>query len=208
MDNNQLAIDSLKFKCDQCASCCRNWKGLILISLHEINNIAEKLNLTLEELFKDFIHFEETKYKYNDREIDLTYFGINQINNQCVFLNDNKCIIHEFKPFLCKIYPFWSIIMQDNIKFKEYSRLCKGFNSKNGIYYNTDQILKNLKREQKYLQDLNRIALLINTIDENEILQDLINNIELDMEFDEDAIYLLRKNLIIEKIRILINQNS
>ncbi|MHA1752082.1 MAG: YkgJ family cysteine cluster protein [Candidatus Helarchaeota archaeon] len=207
MDEHPIIIDGLKFKCKQCAECCKKWKGTIYISIYEVKLIAEKLNLTLEELFNKFIHFEEEKCVYCGQELNLTYLAVNQINNRCIFLDKNdKCIIHEFKPFLCKIFPFWSIIMENKTKFEEYSELCSGVNTPDGDYYTKDQIRKFLINEENYLQNLNRIALIMNSIDENEILALAIG--DLDLDIDMDAIDCLKNSLIIEKIRILTNMNS
>ncbi|MHA1231201.1 MAG: YkgJ family cysteine cluster protein [Candidatus Helarchaeota archaeon] len=209
MKNNSIVIDHLLFKCEKCASCCKDWKGTIYISIGEIESIANHLNLTLEEIFNKFIHFEEEFFIVDNTELKLTYFVVNQINNRCVFLKENnECIIHEVKPFLCKIFPFWSIIMKDKEKFSEYSRKCKGLNRENGIFYDINKIKELLNQEENYLQNINKIALIMNTIDESELLENIFDLIDPDLTMDEDALEYLKKNIIIEKIRILINQNS
>ena len=61
----------------------------------------------------------------------------------------------------------------------------------------------------EYLENLNRVALIMNSIDENAILETIMmDKLDIDYEIDADAFNFLKNNLIIEKIRILINQNS
>ncbi|MBD3227493.1 MAG: hypothetical protein GF329_04820 [Candidatus Lokiarchaeota archaeon] len=207
--SNNFITDGFRYKCARCASCCRDWDGIIYVSIYEVKNIADNLNLTLEEVFKDFIHMEEQTVDYGGESIELTYLAINQVDNHCVFLDENdNCIIHEYKPFLCKIYPFWSIIMEKSDNFEEYSQKCKGFNNQDGPLYNKEDIEEILKSEEDYLENLNRVALIMNSIDETEILAIMMERMDLNSRIDEDALELLRNNLVIKKIQILINQNS
>lgn len=210
MRNPTIIFDEIYFKCQMCAECCKHWKGLIYLSIFELNNIAKKLNITLEEMLKSFVHLEESSYNIENQDVDLTYIAINEEKNMCIFLekNTNKCLINDVKPFMCKIYPFWSILMEDEKEFKEYSKKCKGLNAKDGIRYTSDQIQKMIQNEDEYLENLNRIAIIMNSIDEDEILESIIEDQDIDLEIDEEALSILKNNLIIEKIRILINQNS
>lgn len=98
--------------------------------------------------------------------------------------------------------------MKQSDNFEEYSDKCQGFNTENGIYYDREHIEELLKSEEDYLENLNRIALIMNSIDETEILELMMQRMNLNSKIDEDALELLKNNLVIKKIRILINQNS
>jgi Fe-S-cluster containining protein len=204
-----VKVNGFHFLCDKCGNCCRNFKGVIYLSIHELNTIADNLNLTLEEVFNKFVHIERENAVLNGDKINLCYLAINQINDKCVFLDrNNHCLIDDYKPFLCKLFPFWSIIIEDKEKFGNYMELCKGFGNKDGMYYGKEEIEKMLATEEKYLQQLNRVALIMDEIDETEILRILLEEMDLEAKIDDEALDYLKNNLMIEKIRVLINQNS
>lgn len=209
MDKFDVKVNGFHFLCDKCGNCCRgDFKGIIYISIHELNTIADNLNLTLEEVFNNFIHIEREMAVVNGDNVNLCYLAVNQVNDRCVFLDkNNRCLINEYKPFLCKLYPFWSIIMEDKDKLKNYMQLCKGFGKNGGIYYSREKIEKLLSSEEKYLHKLNRVALIMDKIDETEILRILLEEMDLETKIDDEALDYLKNNLMIEKIRVLINQN-
>lgn len=74
--------------CRQCGECCNRY---IRITPEEARAISKALNKPIEE----FAHpiFAGTVYELEHRE------------GKCIFLNDNRCLIHNIKPFQCKTYP-------------------------------------------------------------------------------------------------------
>lgn len=79
-------------------------------------------------------------------------------NNTCTFLVDNKCSIHEFKPFSCRIFPFQLVFQtEDIVKITIHmTNICK---SVKGVPLDEamnqqllEDILNAVRREDEYRQ--------------------------------------------------------
>lgn len=112
-----------KYDCTECSNCCK--KLTITLTLAEIKEIAEHLNIS----------YEKMKKKYIERE---TPEGFIIKGWGCPFLQkDNKCSIYSHRPEVCSSYPH---LYKDNINhrlltiFDNYS-LCP-------IVYNIIETLK------------------------------------------------------------------
>ena len=82
------------YKCDKCAKCC---SYEIPLTILDINRIAIGLNITNKRVFFDYIQKEISEKS-----------GIFKIakkkNEECLFLVDKKCSIHDFEPNICRFY--------------------------------------------------------------------------------------------------------
>ncbi len=92
--------------CNKCQDeeCCKE-PYYAFVAANEIERIRKKkdtLNLKILENCDDFFDFVEIEY-----ENDLLKFRIiKKINKKCVFLKGKRsCLIHDVKPFDCKIWP-------------------------------------------------------------------------------------------------------
>lgn len=99
----------LDFACQSCANCCRNFN--VNITHLDIKRVIENrpdLNPS------DFVYFTQSDPKDDESESFISTYGKRDIslkkkpNSQdCVFLNDkNMCSIHDFKPIVCRVWPF------------------------------------------------------------------------------------------------------
>lgn len=71
--------------------------------------------------------------------------------------DDNKCLIHEDRPQLCRDYPDSPfLIFPSGCAFEEWSKKCKN------KYYAMQQELKDLKYQQKSIKLLNQIQKINN----------------------------------------------
>ena len=92
--------------CKECQDeeCCRE-PYYAFIAANEINRIKEmdkSLDLEILESPNEFFEFVEIEHE-NDI---LKFRTIKKINTKCVFLKGRRlCLIHEIKPFDCKIWP-------------------------------------------------------------------------------------------------------
>lgn len=76
--------------CDGCGVCCKLF--LINLDKEEYYSGKYKLQLCSDDQFEDFEFIEE--------------FGLNIIkqneDGSCFYLRDNKCIIHSYRPQVCR----------------------------------------------------------------------------------------------------------
>jgi Fe-S-cluster containining protein len=98
----------LNFSCQSCGNCCRFFS--VNITHLDIKRILENrpdLKAT------DFVDFKASIDK-NDNEAFISTAGKKELvlkkknkeSNECIFLENNKCSIHSFKPLVCKVWPF------------------------------------------------------------------------------------------------------
>ena len=91
----ELANKKIKIlkPCEQCGTCCKN--KMIFLTPDEVSKIARYLN-------SDPHNFAEVYYDGIFPRIALKH----KPDGSCIFLTeDNKCKIHEVKPFQCHTYP-------------------------------------------------------------------------------------------------------
>ncbi len=96
-------INEISFRCHSTTACCR----LHTIPLTENDVLRiEKHGYELFQFLKEtspvLILSKIKKGHYTKAYI----LKKKPFSNECVFLENNKCKIHEFKPIACKLYPF------------------------------------------------------------------------------------------------------
>lgn len=102
--------------CDTCAgNCCIGDSGYIWINKNEIENLANHLNISIEELGLNYLR--KVGYKYSLKERQLA-----KDNYACVFFDLEKkcCSIYEARPTQCRTFPFWDYFKENKEEvFKE-----------------------------------------------------------------------------------------
>ncbi|MBI2855838.1 MAG: YkgJ family cysteine cluster protein [Chloroflexi bacterium] len=99
----------IKFRCTLCGWCCRNYTPLV--TAEDARRIQERLRKPLSS-FVVFYRLEDfTVPLVDDERIFLTrhgplVMGLARQEDACVFLKDNLCSIHTFKPGICQAFPF------------------------------------------------------------------------------------------------------
>lgn len=101
--------NELDFACQSSANCCRFFNvNITHLDIKKILDNREDLNPN------DFLYFTQSDPKEDESESFISTYGKRNIslkkksNSQdCVFLDaNNMCSIHEFKPIVCKAFPF------------------------------------------------------------------------------------------------------
>ncbi len=91
-------VERLSSDCSMCASCCRYDSGIFLDD--DIKKISGRLGIPEEDFRKRFLE-EKTIYNKTVHKGKLKRDG--KPYGQCVFLDDNLCSIHDFKPEHCRL---------------------------------------------------------------------------------------------------------
>jgi len=90
-------------RCSTCeGNCCIGESGYIWINKDEIVKLAKHLDMSVEELKKEYLF--KVDYKYSIREK-----LISKENYACVFfdLTKKQCSVYEARPTQCRTFPFW-----------------------------------------------------------------------------------------------------
>ena len=94
-----------QFNPSACATCqgrcCTGESGYIYVTKTEIENIANFLDLSVEDFIKDYLFKKGYKYSIKEFKFGESY--------ECVFYNRelNGCNIYDVRPKQCKTFPFW-----------------------------------------------------------------------------------------------------
>lgn len=111
-------------RCESCINRCEVAPGWLIPG--EIEKIATFLNLSLENLFLNFISidywvadriFFDDIFVLSPSTIDVIPGNIFPTDNRygkCIFLKEEKCLIHPVKPYECKM------VYHDTSKADEY----------------------------------------------------------------------------------------
>ena len=135
--------------CKECKDeeCCSEpyYAFIAKNEIEQIQNKIKELNLKFLKNSNDFIDFETVNYKNQP----LSFRTIRKQNNNCIFLKDRKiCLIHEVKPFDCKIWPLTYDYLPEENKLVIYLGVCPLTDKvpKSWIESTIEQMKKELKK--------------------------------------------------------------
>lgn len=115
------------FICKMCGKCCKG-EGSAFLYPDDIRRMALSMKLSLQQVvdrYTDFIMLEmnETGGAY----FYIPYLVIKKTKKTCVFLNDDVCSIHDFKPEQCRETPFVEEFFSDAQWRREIRKSCGAF---------------------------------------------------------------------------------
>ena len=152
--------NGIEFSCKMCGECCRGFnEGEVYIYKEDILRLANFLNIKMKNELNKFAKtylkvIEGTFYwkkpnstrgkTYRFKTLGLKFIGKDE---HCHFLIDNKCSVHQARPFQCKCFPFWQLMVSSRKNFINYTKKCPGLQNSKGRYYSKEEILDWAKRE-------------------------------------------------------------
>ncbi|MCI6216964.1 MAG: YkgJ family cysteine cluster protein [Helicobacter sp.] len=93
-------------QCDGCGGkCCTGESGYVFVSIDEMLEIAEFLNLVFEEFTKKYVR--KVGSKFSLLEIPEESQSLRDNSLACVFFENGKCKIYPKRPKQCREFPFW-----------------------------------------------------------------------------------------------------
>lgn len=191
--------NELDFACQSCANCCRYFN--INITHLDIKRILEnRPDLTSN----DFVYFTQSDPKEDESESFISTYGKRDIslkkkpNSQdCVFLDEkNMCSIHDFKPIVCRVWPF-SLEKGKISWIKEHhnfiKKICKHTSVKGAN--DPDKLREVLKLHSKERKIYSKLVKIWNNekqkeVDSGELFLDIL---------DEDFLQYILKELNVQK---------
>lgn len=103
-----LVLDEqTKFVCvEDCARCCHDIVHLLPNDLKRLSDIC---NIWDVVIFRPDVKDRGKIVKGENIEGVMT---LKQVNDACIFLDDRKCAVYEYRPLSCRMYPFDPLIVQ------------------------------------------------------------------------------------------------
>ncbi|MFW9822672.1 MAG: YkgJ family cysteine cluster protein [Candidatus Thorarchaeota archaeon] len=163
--------NGIEFSCQMCGDCCRGFnEGEVYLYMDDILRLAKMLKMNDEKglrkfaneyvkVINDSFYWKElgaTRGKtYKFKTLGFAFAGDDE---HCHFLDENnRCTVHKHRPFQCRCFPFWKMMVTSRKNVIEYSKKCPGLKASlkgKGKYYNLQEIRKWAKAEyqmeQKY----------------------------------------------------------
>jgi hypothetical protein len=133
---NKWWKNGVAFSCTQCGKCCnaRDDVAYVYVSQHERRLLAKEFKMSVATFTRH----------YALRENDGKFF-LRFIDGHCIFLHDNKCIVHHVKPTQCRTWPFWEEVMASKEVYQnQVLDFCPGSNVDTPII-STNEIAKQIK---------------------------------------------------------------
>jgi Fe-S-cluster containining protein len=108
--------DGLKFSCTGCGNCCTGSPGFVWVTLDEIKQIADHLNINTSDFSKRYVRQVDDRLSLI--EMPTTY--------DCVFLKNRKCTIYNVRPKQCRTFPWWPQLLESKEDWQEAAQYCEG----------------------------------------------------------------------------------
>jgi len=128
----------LQFECRECGGCCSGAPGYVWLSEEEIQRIAERFGISVEDCEAKFV-----------REVGERKSLIEYPNGDCVFYDrfHTNCKIYRDRPAQCRTWPFWASNLESEKEWEKISRTCPGCNR--GRHFSLQEI-----EERKNIREL------------------------------------------------------
>jgi Fe-S-cluster containining protein len=127
-----------KYKCKKCGLCCRN--NNLFLTQDELKVICKKLKIKEESI--------NIKNRHDNYLI---------LNTPCPFLKGNVCRVHEFRPYICRIFPFSCRMSLQSLKTCQLSKeICEDIKLFLGKMPNTnsEKLIEDYKQQEKAISNI------------------------------------------------------
>ncbi|MGK5595717.1 MAG: YkgJ family cysteine cluster protein [Parachlamydiaceae bacterium] len=113
--------EGLKFKCTECGKCCTGSSGYVWLTLDEMQEMANVLQLPLDLFKRKYIRQKGHRFALIEkRALNGDY--------DCIFLEDKKCKIYQARPLQCRTFPWWPENLRSEESWKSARLECEGIN--------------------------------------------------------------------------------
>ena len=149
--------NGIGFSCQMCGACCRGFnEGEVYLYMEDILRLAQHLNLKGKSGLKKFAErylkttddtffwIEPKAEEGKTYEFKTLGFKFTGDDEKCSFLVSNECTVHSYRPFQCRCFPFWQMLVSSRRNYVDYSKKCPGLRESlvnKGEYYSAEQIL-------------------------------------------------------------------
>jgi Fe-S-cluster containining protein len=136
-----ICSSSFSFECQRCGTCCRGHANGIPLFITDIQRLSRYLGYSVEQFLLKFCSFNLLQ----NRGVRLPILMLRQQQNQCPFLRQSICMVHRYKPYLCRSAPVVSVLFENANLMRSFKENCPGFNQ--GKVISTEEIQSRLQQE-------------------------------------------------------------
>lgn len=95
-------IAATGFECLGCAKCCSGEDNEVMVSPNEIAALEKASGLCAEDIAEPYPSWIEQ----NGAKFTFGRVLKRGKDGDCIFLKDKRCSVYEFRPHICRTYPF------------------------------------------------------------------------------------------------------
>lgn len=110
--------EGLRFGCTACGKCCHNHGdgfAYVYSTRAERRALAKHLEMTLKDFEAEYCERAGAGISFKSRD------------DACIFLEEEKCSVYEFRPSQCRTFPFWPEVLQDEDTWeRDVASFCPG----------------------------------------------------------------------------------
>ncbi len=120
--------DGIKFECQGSGKCCitRGKYGSVYVSFKDRKRLAACLGISTNAFTA----------KYAKKTDGL--YHIKNIDKDCFFYRENRCMVYDARPWQCRTWPFWPENMNRIVWEEEVASYCPGIGK--GKLYSAEEI--------------------------------------------------------------------
>ena len=167
--------NGVEFSCQMCGGCCRGFEeGEVYLYMEDIVKLANHLGLKgkaglkkfaekyLKVIPDSFYWREPGEPKGRTYKFKTLGFKFTEKDEHCHFLDNNLCTVHEERPFQCRCFPWWQMMVttKGRINLEDYAKKCEGLRLMKGKFYPPEEILKwaqeEYEIEKKYFLEMKK----------------------------------------------------
>jgi len=135
--NKKFYQNGLNFTCMECGECCRLPEGRVDIIPDEVSAISVYLGIKEEEFLKQYCAIAEEKVELRENA-----------QKECIFLEDNRCIIYPVRPLQCRTFPFWPENLKSHFRWSQLKQFCRGIDQ--GKHHSIEKIEEKRIKQKRY----------------------------------------------------------
>ena len=170
---SRILENGIEFSCQMCGKCCTGFNdGEVYLYEEDILRLADFLKIKGKKGLRDFAkkHLKVVDdsffWKDPNAQRGKTYryktlgFKFTGEDEHCHFLKGNNCSVHTARPFQCRSFPFWQMMVSSTKNFENYAQKCKGLQVLKGKFYTKEEILNWAQEEydieKKYFLEMKK----------------------------------------------------
>jgi Fe-S-cluster containining protein len=107
----------IHFECIKCGACCRHENMIVTLTGRDLVKLSQNMGLSSKDLLRavDFyILRKDEQVPIGLRNVPsiltergMAYIALKKIDEgSCIFLKDDLCMIHTYRPAACRAFPF------------------------------------------------------------------------------------------------------
>lgn len=102
------AKERIPFHCSGCGECCRHVRQSVPVESLDAFRITKHLIAAGEDIscIDDFLERYTEMALIDECGYFMFMLKVSGEGDACIFLKDNQCMVHDFNPRACRLYPF------------------------------------------------------------------------------------------------------